>query len=353
MIETLAAGRYRIVQTLGHGGMAVVYLAEDQELQRDVAVKVVRASNGDDSNVHRRFRREAQLAARLAHPNVVRVYDVGDTDDGLFIVMEYVPGRTLAEVGKLQPEGAVPLALQACAGLGHAHAAGLVHRDIKPANLLLDDDGTLKIADFGIAWAAETTRLTQHGTVLGSAPYLSPEQTAGKDATVAADLYSLGAVLYELLIGRPPLEASSLAELARFHREGVIVPVREVEPAVSERVEAVVMRCLAREPAFRPASAAQLASELAEAVEAPTKPFPTAATAPESHTNRRRQVAVVAAVAGAAAAVIAAAVVIPRLDRGTDVSNQPQPLRVAPPAPGATPAAAAENLSDWLRAHAG
>jgi eukaryotic-like serine/threonine-protein kinase len=349
--------RYAVERTLGKGGMATVELAEDTELRRKVAVKRLAASVAEDDVLQKRFFREARVAAALSHPNLVAVYDAGEEDGLPYIVMEYVEGETLADLlartGPMQPERAVEHLLQVCAGLERAHAAGLVHRDIKPANLLLDDDGTLKIADFGIAWAAETTRLTQHGTVLGSAPYLSPEQTAGKDATVAADLYSLGAVLYELLTGRPPLEASSLAELARFHREGVIVPVREVEPAVSERVEAVVMRCLAREPAFRPASAAQLASELAEAVEAPTKPFHTAATAPESHTNRRRQVAVVATVAGAAAAVIAAAVVIPRLDRGTDVSNQPQPLRVAPPAPGATPAAAAENLSDWLRAHGG
>ena len=331
--------------------MAVVYLAEDQELQRNVAIKVVRPSDGDDASVQRRFVREARFAARLAHPNVVRIYDVGEADDTLFIVMEYVSGRTLAEVGKLPSEEAIPLALQACAGLEHAHAAGLVHRDIKPANLLLDDDGTLKIADFGIAWAAGATHLTQLGTVLGSAPYLSPEQTAGKEATVAADLYSLGAVLYELLTGRPPLQAASLAELARLHREGVIVPVREVEPAVPQRVEAVVMRCLAREPAFRPASAAELGNELGEAIDAPTKPVPAAAMPSVSRVNVRKP-GVLVALGVLGAAVIAAAVLVVHFGSGSEASDQPRPVHIAPPAAGATAAAGAENLSDWLRAHA-
>src|SRR6478672_10158107 len=184
--------------------MAVVYLAHDEELHRRVAIKVLAQHLAGDDSFRARFLQESKLASRLAHPNVVRVYDAGETDGSPYIVMEYVPGHTIAERGRRLHTEAVPLALQACAGLQHAHDAGLVHRDIKPANLLVRDDDVLKIADFGIARTAELTRLTQHGTVLGTAAYLAPEQAEGEEVTAAADVYSLGAVLYEVLTGRPP-----------------------------------------------------------------------------------------------------------------------------------------------------
>ncbi len=201
MSQTLAEGRYTIERELGHGGMAIVYLARDEELRRHVAIKVLAVHLAGDETFRARFLREARLAGRLSHPNVVQVYDAGETDGRPFIVMEYVPGRTLADCGKLPAERAAELALQACAGLQHAHDAGLIHRDMKPGNLLLREDDVLKIADFGIARAAESTRQTQAGSVLGTAAYLAPEQAAGQDVTSAADVYSLGAVLYELLTG--------------------------------------------------------------------------------------------------------------------------------------------------------
>src|SRR3954454_7091739 len=173
--------------------MAAVYLAHDEELNRPVAVKVLAEHLADDADFRARFLQESKLASRLSHPNVVQVYDAGETDGRPYIVMEYVSGDTLAHRGKLSYEQVVPLALQACAGLQHAHAAGLVHRDVKPANLLVREDDVLKIADFGIARAAELTRLTQHGTILGTAAYLSPEQAAGAEVTAATDIYSLGA----------------------------------------------------------------------------------------------------------------------------------------------------------------
>ncbi len=222
MTETLAAGRYRIERALGHGGMAVVYLAHDEELNRPVAVKVLAEHLAGEESFRARFLQESRLASRLSHPNVVQVYDAGETEGRPYIVMEYVPGDTVAQRGKLPYAEAVPLALQACAGLQHAHNAGLVHRDVKPANLLVREDSVLKIADFGIAHAAGLTRLTEHGTVLGTAAYLSPEQAAGEDVTAATDIYSLGAVLYELLTGRAPYEFESLAELAVQQTGGVI-----------------------------------------------------------------------------------------------------------------------------------
>jgi eukaryotic-like serine/threonine-protein kinase len=336
--------------------MAVVYLAQDGELQREVAIKVLRPTAGRDSTLRKRFLREARLAAGLSHPNVVRIYDAGETDDGLFIVMEYVAGRTLADFGKLPANEAVPLAIQACAGLQHAHDAGLVHRDVKPANLLVGDDDVLKIADFGIARAAEATRLTELGTVLGTAAYLSPEQAAGEEVSAAADLYALGAVLYELLTGRMPLEFGSLSEVAAKHRQALIVPVRDLEPSVPEPLESTVMQCLARDPRFRPRSAAELSQELAGSSDVPAATPRTMRIEPsDSRRSKRARLKRLWPVPAAviAVAVAAAVVGILRLGGGTEASAPPRPRPVAPPARGATPQQEARNLSAWLRKHAG
>jgi len=344
--STLAAGRYRIERELGHGGMAAVYLAHDEELDRLIALKLLPEHVADDDTFHARFLREARLAARLSHPNVVRVYDAGEADGRPFIVMEYVPGRSLAQCGKLAPERIVELGEQACAGLQHAHDAGLVHRDVKPANLLLRDDGVLKIADFGIARAAESTRHTQAGTLLGTAAYLAPEQIAGEDATPASDVYSLGAVLYELLTGRAPYEFSSLGELAAKQAEGMIVPASDLEPSTPREVEAAVMHALARDPRFRPESAAELAHELARSEDPPTQPLP--AHRSFSVPGRSAAMWILAAIV-----VGAAAVILGLAKLGGDGGNTPPPAapHVAPPAPGATPEQQARNLARWLRVH--
>lgn len=362
MTPTIAAGRFRIEQALGRGGMAVVYLAQDQELQRQVAVKVLTDGLAVDDTLRSRFLREARFAARLSHPNVVRTYDVGETGGTLFIVMEHVPGRTLADVGKLPALEAVELARQACAGLQHAHDAGLVHRDLKPANLLLRTDGVLKIADFGIARATEVTRLTEVGTILGTAAYLSPEQAAGEDVTSAADLYSLGAVLYELLTGRPPHQVESLAQLAASQRTAAITPVRDLEPGVPRAVEAAVMRCLAREPRFRPTSAAALAQDLSGLSELPTQKLgPTSVTEPLSEPRPGARRAQAGRGRGrllllSAGIVAVAAVVLGVLKLGGGGTNggasTTAPTRsLSPPARGATPADGARSLSAWLRLH--
>jgi eukaryotic-like serine/threonine-protein kinase len=346
LISTFAGGRYRVERVLARGGMAMVYLAHDESLQRLVAVKVLAANLGDDATFRTRFSREAQLAGRLSHPNIVQVYDAGETDDGSpYLVMEYVAGKTVAECGKLEARAAVALVLQACAGLQHAHDAGLVHRDVKPGNLLLREDGVIKIADFGIARAAEATRLTQHGTVLGTAAYLAPEQAAGEEVTAAADIYSLGAVLYELLTGRPPYEFDSLGELAALQSAGEIAPVRELEPSVPEAVEAAVMHSLAHDPRFRPTSAASFAHELGA-----TERLSTTAVTEAVRTTPRGDRAPWRWIAAAAMVAVVALVAGLLTTRDSDSeTQQPAAVRIAPPARGATAAAEARNLSAWLR----
>jgi len=352
LIKTLAAGRYRVERELGHGGMATVYLAHDEELERPVAVKVLPEHLAGDDAFRARFVREARLAGRLSHPNVVRVYDAGEADGRPFIVMEYVPGASLADTGPLPVPRVVDLGTQACAGLQHAHDAGLVHRDVKPANLLVRDDGVLKIADFGIARAAESTRHTQAGMLLGTAAYLAPEQIAGEDATAASDLYSLGAVLYELLAGRPPYSFSSLGELAAKQAEGIVEPVADVAPDVPREVEAAVMHALARDPGFRPASAAELAQELGRttttaADEQPTHPLPPRRTL--GVPGRRSSVLWLVGTI----VVAATAVALGLAKVGGDKGNSPPPAapQVTPPAPAPTAEQQARNLARWLRVH--
>jgi len=346
--ETTSAGRYRIERELGRGGMATVYLARDEELGRPVALKVLPEHLAGDEAFRARFVRESRLAGRLAHPNIVRVYDVGEADGRPFIVMEYVPGASLAESPRLPVAHVVDLGVQACAGLQHAHDAGLIHRDVKPANLLVREDGVLKIADFGIARAAESTRHTMAGTLLGTAAYLAPELIAGADATPAADVYGLGAVLYELLTGRPPYAFSSLGELAAMQADGVIEPVCDVAPDVPREVEAAVMHALARDPRFRTASAAELAQELgtAEGGEPVTRPLPRAGKVDAA---RRRGVFWLAGALVVTA--IGVGLGLARLGGGSGDPAPRAPARVTPPTHAATAEQQARNLARWLRVH--
>jgi eukaryotic-like serine/threonine-protein kinase len=379
-VETLAGGRYRVERTLGHGGMAAVYLAHDAELERPVAIKVLAEHLASDEAFRQRFLREARMAAKLSHPNVVHVYDQGDEDGRPFIVMEYVEGMTLGDElrgnGPLAPARVVDLGLQICGGLEHAHASGLVHRDVKPGNLLLRADGTVKIADFGIARAAQATKLTQIGSVLGTAAYLAPEQAAGEPVTAAADIYSLGCVLFELLTGRTPYVFESLPELVVKQREEPITPIRELRPEVPAELEAAVMHCLARNPEYRPASAAELAQELAAgSPEPPTEALPrptgvratdvatvplaqTRSTAPLPRTGvPRRDFALPRSATLLAFAAVAALVVVVllfALSSGNDGATQ-EPAEtpaIEPVASADNEAELARNLADWLREHA-
>ena len=302
--------RYTVERKLGRGGMATVYLAHDSVLDRPVALKVLAEHLADDEDFRERFLREARLAAKFVHPNVVQVYDVGEDERGPYIVMEYVEGDTLADElrrrGRLPPDEVAAIGIQLCAALEAAHEAGLVHRDIKPQNVLRRPNGQVKIADFGIARSLAATSHTELGTVLGTAAYLAPEQARGEQVTPAADIYSLGVVLYELLTGRTPFEADTLPELVLKREQGTLAAPRRLVPEVPPGLERVVLSCLALRPEDRPASAAAVAQALADPSETrATKVLPPPVAVPPP--RRRRLFAAAAVVAVVLAAVLALA----------------------------------------------
>jgi serine/threonine-protein kinase len=262
------AGRYRLSRRLGAGGMSTVFLATDEVLERPVAVKLLAEHLAEDEDFVARFRREALAAARLQHPNIVQVFDSGqDPDtDRHYIVMEYVDGPSCAEVLReqrtLQLDETVRICRDACHGLEYAHRAGVVHRDVKPGNLLLTSDGILKLADFGIAKAAEQTRITQVGSVLGTAAYLSPEQAAGHEAGPPSDLYSLGVCAYQFLTGRLPHEYGSLTELALKQQNEPVDPITTFRDDVPPSLDRAIRAALERDPNARYENALQMAEAL-------------------------------------------------------------------------------------------
>jgi serine/threonine protein kinase len=318
-LSELVAGRYEIERPLGHGAMAVVDLARDRELGRRVALKRLAENLARDADLRERFLREGRLAARLNHPNVVHVFDVGEADGRPYIAMEHVDGETVADLiarrGTVPSTEASALGAQVARALAAAHAAGLVHRDVKPHNLFLRRDGVLKLGDFGIAVGLEGTRLTLAGTVLGTAAYLAPEQARGEEVTAAADVYALGLVLVELLTGHPNRNARV---------NGALGPT--------------IKRCLEKDPRLRPSAA-----EVERALEADTVVAPTAILPPK----RRRRAPLV--LAGIAAVTVTAGIAAALASSGGSPTPPPsRPVPIAPLEQATTAQQQAQNIAAWL-----
>jgi serine/threonine-protein kinase len=265
-VQEVLAGRYELIDVLGRGGMGVVYRSRDRRLDRIVAIKVLPVDSAEDPTAVARFEREALAAAALTHRNIVSVFDAGQDGATRFIVMECVGGRSLARLvhadGPLGVDQAVAIGAQTASALGAAHRAGIVHRDIKPANLMLDEHGTVKVLDFGIARLTAGASLTQTAMVMGSAPYLAPELTRGARADARSDVYALGCVLYELLTGRPPFISELPAAILSQHISSPPSPPERLNPAIPPALSALVLRMLAKDPDERPQDAGALATAL-------------------------------------------------------------------------------------------
>ena len=263
--------RYEIIKTIGEGGMANVYLAHDTILDRKVAIKVLRGDLSNDEKFIRRFKREALSVSNLSHPNIVEVYDVGEEDGNYYIVMEYIEGKTLKQL--LQKRGALTLTevidimSQLTDGLAHAHEAYIIHRDIKPQNIMIEDNGRIKITDFGIAMALNSTQLTQTNSVMGSVHYLPPEQANGKGATVKSDIYSLGILMYELLTGSVPFKGDTAVEIALKHMKEKVPSVRKQNPTIPQSVENIILKATAKNPKNRYDSVREMHADLETALE--------------------------------------------------------------------------------------
>jgi eukaryotic-like serine/threonine-protein kinase len=271
--DTVIDERYRVLDRLGSGGMADVYCAEDTQLGRKVAVKLLYRRFAEDEEFVERFRREASSAAGLQHPNIVGVFDRGEWDGTYYIAMEYLKGQTLKQLvrehGAMPPDLAVDITIQVLRAAKFAHKRGVVHRDIKPHNVILDEEGRAKVTDFGIARAGASD-MTETGSVMGTAQYLSPEQAQGQPVSPRSDLYSIGVMLYELLTGQVPFDAESPVTIALKHVSEDPVPPSQLNPAVSPALDAVVLRALEKEPANRFADADEFAAALLDARERPT-----------------------------------------------------------------------------------
>lgn len=258
--------RYEILKTIGEGGMANVYLAHDLILNRDVAIKVLRGDLANDEKFVRRFQREALSASSLSHPNIVEIYDVGEDDGDYYIVMEYIPGKNLKQLlkkrGKLTVAEVVDIMLQITSAMSVAHDSLIIHRDLKPQNILIMDDGGVKITDFGIAMAVNSTQLTQTNSAMGSVHYFPPEQASGKGATLKSDIYSLGIMMYELLTGILPFRGENAVEIALKHLKEPFPSVREEDSNIPQSVENIIITATAKNPKNRYNNAKEMHEDL-------------------------------------------------------------------------------------------
>ena len=258
--------RYQIIKSIGEGGMANVYLAYDTILDRNVAVKVLRGDLATDEKFVRRFQREALSASSLSHPNIVEVYDVGEDNGQYYIVMEYIEGKQLKQLlkkrGKLTLSEVIDIMLQISDGMSVAHDAYIIHRDIKPQNIMIQDNGMVKITDFGIAMAMNSTQLTQTNSVMGSVHYLPPEQASGKSPTLQSDIYSMGILMYELLTGNLPYKGDNAVEIALKHLKEPIPSIREELPEIPQSVENIIIKATAKNPKNRYNDAREMNEDL-------------------------------------------------------------------------------------------
>ncbi|MBY0120745.1 Stk1 family PASTA domain-containing Ser/Thr kinase [Bacillus sp. S/N-304-OC-R1] len=271
MIGKRISGRYKILEIIGGGGMANVYLAHDMILDRDVAVKMLRLDFANDEEFIRRFHREAQSATSLAHPNIVSIYDVGEEDSLYYIVMEYVDGQTLKQYiqqnSPVRVEKVIEIMKQLTSAIAHAHQNHIIHRDIKPHNILIDKHGNVKITDFGIAMALSATSITQTNSVIGSVHYLSPEQARGGMANRKSDIYSLGIVMFELLTGRLPFSGESAVSIALKHLQSETPSLRRWYPSIPQSVENIVLKATAKDPFHRYDTAEKMEEDLSSALD--------------------------------------------------------------------------------------
>lgn len=263
--------RYEIIRSIGEGGMANVYLGYDTILDRNVAIKVLRGDLSNDEKFVRRFQREALSASSLAHPNIVEMYDVGEDNGLYYIVMEYIEGKTLKQLlkkrGTLTLSEAIDIMLQLTDGMAHAHDSYIIHRDLKPQNIMIKDDGQIKITDFGIAMALNSTQLTQTNSVMGSVHYLPPEQASGKGCTIKSDIYSMGIIFYELLSGSLPFRGDNAVEIALKHMRDPLPSLREDNPAIPQSIENIIRKATAKNPKNRYEDARSMHEDLLTALD--------------------------------------------------------------------------------------
>ena len=263
--------RYEIIRSIGEGGMANVYLGYDTILDRNVAIKVLRGDLSNDEKFVRRFQREALSASSLSHPNIVEMYDVGEDDGLYYIVMEYVEGKTLKQLlkkrGSLTISEAIDIMLQITDGIAHAHDSYIIHRDIKPQNIMIQDDGQIKITDFGIAMALNSTQLTQTNSVMGSVHYLPPEQASGKGSTIKSDIYSIGIIFYELLTGSLPFRGDNAVEIALKHMKEPLPSLMKEDSSTPQSIQNIILRSTAKNPKNRYNNANEMHRDLLTALD--------------------------------------------------------------------------------------